>query len=311
MDWLDPVPRAARLAPKAPEGPPPPGASIGIVAGWGLHPAQLASALTARGWRVVVFGIDGEVDRAIPFQAAAFHLVDPWKLGRLLRLLRQEGCADVVLAGKVHRTALMSRFLLLRNRPDLPFLRLWFRLLLDRRDGTILQAVARLLADEGLRLRASAELCPELRAPRGLLGARPPGERERGDALAGWQVARELSRLDVGQAVLVRDRVVLALEAVEGTDAAIRRASQFSPWGGFGLVKVARPAQDMRLDAPAIGPRTLRILADAGGTFVAVEAGRTLILEAEATVALADERGIALFGLTDEDVAQGAPDLAR
>ncbi len=301
MRWLDPVSAEPRSA--APVVAPPRGSSIGLIAGWGLHPVQLASALTARGWRVVVLGLEGEVDRALRWEAAAFHVVSPWKLGRLLELLRTEGCMDVVLAGKVHRAALGGRLLLLRNRPDLTFLRLGARLLLDRRDGTILRSFARLLEDEGLRLRASAELCPELRAPRGVLGARSPSDRERADVRSAWPVARALSRLDVGQSVLVRDRVVLALEAVEGTDAAIRRASLFAPRGGFGLVKVARPGQDMRLDAPAVGPRTVRLLADAGGTFVAVEAGTTIILQAAETIALADARGVALFGLTEEDAA--------
>jgi len=308
MHWLDAVPPSSDAAVRRRSaGPPGAGVSIGLIAGRGNYPVQLASALTARGWRVVVMGVDGEVDRALMWQAAAFHPVSPWKLGTLLRVLRQEGCTDVVLAGKVHRTALWSRFLLLRHRPDLTFLRLWLRLLVDRRDGTILHAFASLLRDEGLHLRSSAELCPELMAPRGLIGLREPTARERGDAVSGWRVARELSRLDVGQAVVVRDRVILALEAVEGTDATLRRASQFSPGGGFGLVKVARPAQDMRLDAPVVGPRTIRILADGGGTFVAVEAGRTLLMQAEEAVALADARGIALFGLTDEDVVAEDP----
>lgn len=306
MNWLDPVPPRPRDAVGLRSaGLPEPGASIGLVAGLGRFPVQLAMALTARGWRVVVLGLDREVDRALTWQVAAFHPVDPWKLGRLVRLLREEGCADVVLAGKVHRTALWSRFLLLRHRPDLTFLRLWLRHLVDRRDGTILQAFAALLGEEGLRLRSAAELCPELMAPRGLIGLRQPTTRELGDAFSAWSVARELSRLDVGQAVVVRDRVIVALEAVEGTDATIRRASQFSPGGGFGLVKVARPGQDMRLDAPVVGPRTIRILADGGGTFVAVEAERTLLVEAEDALALADARGIAVFGLTDADVAAG------
>jgi len=303
MHWLDAIPPARHAVDGQVAGLPAPGASIGLVAGRGNFPVQLADALTARGWRVVVLGIDGEVERALTWQAAAFHQVNPWKLGRLLRVLRQEGCADVVLAGKVHRTALWSRFLLLRHRPDLTFLRLWLRLLVDRRDGTILGAFAALLREEGLCLRSSAELCPELMAPRGRVGLRDPTARELGDAFSAWHVARELSRLDVGQAVVVRDRVILALEAVEGTDATIRRACQFSPGGGFGLVKVARPGQDMRLDAPVVGPRTIRILADGGGTFVAVEAHRTLLVEAQETLALADARGVALFGLTDEDVA--------
>ena len=123
------------------------------------------------------------------------------------------------------------------------------------------------------------------------------------DIAYGFRVARELGRLDIGQSAIVHERAVLALEAIEGTDQAIRRAGGLCPRGGFTLVKVAKPDQDMRFDVPAFGPLTVRTLADAGGAVIAYEAHRTLLLDAEEALALADARGVAIVGMTDEDVA--------
>jgi DUF1009 family protein len=143
-----------------------------------------------------------------------------------------------------------------------------------------------------------------LLAPPGPLTRRAPTAEEEVDIAYGFRVARELGRLDIGQSALVHERAVLALEAIEGTDAAIRRAGSLCPRGGFSLVKVAKPGQDMRFDVPAIGPLTVKTLADAGGSVIAYEANRTLLLDADEAIALADARGVAIVGTSDEDVAR-------
>ncbi len=291
--------------------PPVPGARIGLIAGWGRFPFLFADAMRARGWRVVVVAIDGECDPELAKHADALHWTGVIQVGRMVDLLKREGCATVAMAGKVHKTAMYSRFRLLRYRPDVAFLRLWFRALTDRKDDTLLMTFARFLEDQGIRLLSSAELCPELLAPRGVLGGRPPTARERLDAAFGWRIARELGRLDIGQSALVHERAVVALEAIEGTDAAIRRAGSLVPRGGFGLVKVAKPDQDMRFDVPALGPLTVRTLADAGGSFIAYEADRTLLIDADEAIRVADERGVALFGCTDEDAAKAEAEHAE
>ncbi len=186
-----------------------------------------------------------------------------------------------------------------------------FRALTDRKAASLLMTFARFLEDQGIRLLSSAELCPGLLAPRGVLGGRPPTPRERLDAAFGWRIARELGRLDIGQSALVHERAVVALEAIEGTDAAIRRAGSLVPRGGFGLVKVAKPDQDMRFDVPALGPLTVRTLADAGGSFIAYEADRTLLIDADEAIRVADERGVALFGYSDEEAAKAEAEHAE
>ncbi len=301
MNWLDAVPtpqRSVLVRSVAPS----PGARLGLIAGWGRVPLRVASSLRARGYRVVVIAVDDEADPALENPAEALYWVQPTRLGRVIELLRRERCEGVVLAGKVRKAPLLSRTFLIRQPPDLTFLRLWLRHRSDLRDGALLGGLAEVLGGHGIPLLSTTELCPNLLAPRGVLGARPPTERERNDAVAGWRVARHISSLDVGQAVVVRDQVVLAVEALEGTDAAIRRAGGLSPSGGFGPVKVAARDQDLRLDAPGIGPLTLRALVESGGTFAAYEAGRTLLLDPEEVIQLADRHGVSLFGMTEEDV---------
>ncbi|MBX3469166.1 MAG: UDP-2,3-diacylglucosamine diphosphatase LpxI [Planctomycetes bacterium] len=282
---------------------PPATGRIGLIAGWGRFPLLVADALRAQGREVVVVAIKGEADPALREHADAFHWTGLIQVGRMVELLKAEGCTTCVMAGKVHKTAMYARFRILRFRPDLTFFRLWFRALTDRRDDTLLGTFARFLQEHGITLLSSAELAPDLLAPSGVLTRRAPTAEERLDIAYGYRVARELGRLDIGQSALVHERAVLALEAIEGTDAAIRRAGGLCPRGGFTLVKVAKPDQDMRFDVPAFGPLTVRTLADAGGAVIAYEARRTLLLDAEEAIALADARGVAIVGTTDEDVA--------
>lgn len=263
----------------------------------------MADALRAQGKTVVVVAIKGEADPALRDHADAFHWTGLIQVGRMVELLQAERCGTCVMAGKVHKTAMYSRFRVLRYRPDLTFFRLWFKALTDRRDDTLLGTFARFLEEHGITLLSSAELAPTLLAPRGPLTRRTPTDEEALDIAYGFRVARELGRLDIGQSALVHERAVLALEAIEGTDQAIRRAGGLCPRGGFTLVKVAKPNQDMRFDVPAFGPLTVRTLADAGGAVIAYEAHRTLLLDAEEAIALADARGVAIVGTTDEDVA--------
>lgn len=291
--------------------PPAPGARIGLIAGWGRFPFLFADAMRARGWKVVVVGIQGECDPALAQHADAFHWTGVIQVGRMVELLTRERCTIAAMAGKVHKTAMYSRFRILRYRPDLTFLRLWFRALADRKDDTLLGTFARFLEGHGIRLLSSAELCPELLAPRGVLTRRAPTPSERLDLAFGFRIARELGRLDIGQSALIHERAVIALEAIEGTDAAIRRAGGLCPRGGFSLIKVAKPDQDMRFDVPTIGPLTVKTLADAGGSMIAFEADRTLLLDADEAIALADARGVTIVGATDEDAAAAEAEHAR
>jgi DUF1009 family protein len=239
-------------------------------------------------------GLAGDVDHI-----TWLHL---GQLGALLAALHAAGVKDVVMAGKILKTSLYGDPVSLK--PDARAIAL-FAGLRDRSDDAILGAIADTLASEGLVLRPQAELVPELLAEAGVLGGVAPGEAQRRDAAYGWRIAKALGQVDVGQTVVVRDRAVMALEAIEGTDAAIRRGAAL---GGPGVtvVKVAKPRQDPRFDLPAIGSDTLEVLVEAKAAALAVEAGRTLVVDRARVIALADAHGITLLGIGPEE-ATGPP----
>jgi DUF1009 family protein len=189
-------------------------------------------------------------------------------------------------------------------RPDARALAL-LQGLADRTDDSMLGTLADAILQEGFRLRGQAELAPHLLAERGQLGAVSPTAEQRRDVAFGWPIAKALGALDVGQSVIVQDRAVLALEAVEGTDAAITRGCSLGEKGrGSCVVKVAKPSQDPRFDVPTVGPNTLRSMLAAGADVLAVEAGRTIVLEREQLVREADSHGVAVLGLDQATLEQ-------
>jgi DUF1009 family protein len=279
---------------------------LGIVAGDGCFPLEIARAVRSRGRPVVAIGFRGLTDPALEPAVDALHWLRLGELGALVGPLHRAGARDAVLAGKVSKTHLYASGE--EIRPDARAAALLAEVA-DRADGSILGALASALEREGIVLRSQSELVPELVAPAGRLGSVRPSREMLADVRYGWHVARALAGLDVGQSVVVKERAVMAVEAIEGTDAAIRRGGEL---GGPGvcLVKAARPAQDPRFDLPAVGPETIEVLAGVRGARLAVEAGMTLLLDREALVERADAHGIALLGvdaagLPDPEAAQG------
>ena len=269
--------------------------TLGLVAGTGRLPAEIAASAKRRGWRVVAVALRELADPALAQSVDALEWAYLGDFTRMLDWLREAGAADVVLGGKVPKAFLWER----RDavRPDARALEA-LKTLGDRKDDSLLGMVVGVIEAEGLRVRSQLELAADLCAPAGVFGAvRPTPEQQRDIAFA-WPVAKTLGALDVGQSVVVQGAAVLALEAVEGTDAAIERGCALADAGrGVVVVKVAKPKQDVRFDVPTIGLATLRTLVKGGGGVLAVEAGQTLVLEREALVAEADAHGIALVGV--------------
>ena len=264
-----------------------------MIAGHGRFPLELASAARRGGRRLAAIGFAGLVDPGLAACVDVFEALPVGQIDRLIEVLRREGVRQVVLAGKVPKRLLVQGGD--RVEPDPRALAL-LRQLRDRSDDSILLAVAELLEAEGFELLAQADLAPELLAPEGVLGAVQPSAAQRADVAFAWPIAKALGALDVGQTIVVEDRAVLALEAIEGTDEAIRRGCALGR-GGACVVKVAKPGQDPRFDVPAVGLETLRVLREGGAAILAFEAGATLVLEREALVAEADAAGIALLGV--------------
>jgi DUF1009 family protein len=222
----------------------------------------------------------------------------------MLELLRAAGAADVALAGKVPKTFLWQRREALR--PDAIALAA-LRKLGDRKDDSLLGMVVDVIEAEGMRVRSQLELAPDLCAPVGPLGKLAPTAQQQQDVAFGWPVAKAIGALDVGQSVVVQNKAVLALEAIEGTDRAIERGTSLAePGRGVVVVKVAKPQQDPRFDVPTVGLTTLRTLVRGGGGALAVEAGATLVLEREALVAEADAAGVVLLGVDERGLTGAA-----
>jgi DUF1009 family protein len=275
--------------------------AVGLLAGAGRFPIVFAEKARRVGLPVVCVGISGMAPAELIPLVRRFYWAGVARMGRMIRCFKREGVRQVVMAGKVHKTVMHTRWRYLSLLPDWRTIRWWYsRRRRDNRDDSLLLAVIDEFASEGLAMTSALDLCPELLIRPGLLTRRAPTANEEADVAFGWALAKEMGRLDVGQSVAVKEKAVLAVEAIEGTSAAIRRAGELCKAGGFVVVKVAKPQQDRRFDVPTVGCETIETLHRAGGRVLAVEAGQTIVLDQEETIALADRYGLALVALAPD-----------
>lgn len=268
-------------------------APLGLLAGDGRFPLALARAARRAGRRVVAVAFDGITSASLEEEADAVHRLPLGQLDAWIARLRDAGVRELVMAGKVSKEHLFGDLAALR--PDARA-RAFVAGLRDWRDHSILGALADLLSEEGLVLLPQLAVAPELGAGEGALGAVRPDARQWEDLRFGWPIARAVAALDIGQTVVVKARAVLAVEAIEGTDRAIRRGGELGG-GDVCVVKVARPGQDPRFDLPAVGLGTLETLVAARARVLAFDAERTVVLDREELVAKADAAGVALVGV--------------
>jgi DUF1009 family protein len=281
---------------------------VGLLAGWGRFPIAVAEKARSVGLPVVCVGLRGMAAPELAGMVHRFYWTGVAQLGRMIRCLRREGVARVMMAGKVHKADLLHKpWKIVSLWPDWRTLRFWFfRPRRDNRDDSLMLAMIDEFAREGIRFQSPLDLCPELLVNPGVLTRRPPTAREEADVAFGWELARKMGELDVGQSVAVKELAVLAVEAIEGTDRMIARAGELCRAGGFTVVKVAKPRQDMRFDVPAVGTSTVEAIRRAGGRVLAVEAGKTIFLDEALTVALADRYGISIVAWTEAQALRRA-----
>jgi len=263
-------------------------APIGLVAGSGRFPVLFAQAAARAGRTVVAVAHEGETDPELPRHVAGCSWVKLGQLGRIAEALRGGGCSEAVFCGGLRKIRLFDL------RPDW----LGVKVLAGLRgfgDDAALRAIADALEREGVRVISPLGLVPDLLAPLGPIGRKPLSDEQRADAGVGFSVGRALGSLYVGQTVVVKRGVVLAVEALEGTDACIARGGALVE--GAVVVKAFKPRQDERFDAPAVGPETVAALQAARCAALAVEAGKAVVLDREAMAAAADRAGIAVEGL--------------
>lgn len=261
-----------------------------LIAGNGRFPFLVLEAARASGRPMLVAAVREEADPELESLANGFHWIGLGQLSKLIDLFKREGVTHAVMAGQVKHTQIFSSI-----RPDWRLLKL-LASLPGKNTDSLIGAVAGVLAEEGITLLDSTAFLKPMLAGDGVLTRRAPNDDERADIDYGLRVARELARLDIGQSVVIADRACVAVEAMEGTDAVILRAATLSRGRPLTVVKVAKPGQDMRFDVPVVGPSTAETMRKANATALSVEAGRTLLLDRDEFLRLADEAGLAVVG---------------
>lgn len=272
---------------------------LGLIAGNGRFPFLVAEAARRAGRRVVAVAIIEEAAPELAGSVDEIHWVGLGQLGRCIEALRKGGAREAVMAGQVKHRQIFADIV-----PDLKLLGVLARLAFKNTDSLI-GGVAEALAREGIALLPSVVFLGDQMASPGAMTRRSPTRDQKKDIDYGQGIADGLAGLDLGQTVVVKDRAAVALEAMEGTDEVIRRAGRIAG-PGTSVVKVAKPGQDMRFDVPVVGQGTLRAMGEARAAVLAVEAGKTLLLDRASFLAAAEEQGIAVWGLPPRQPARGS-----
>jgi UDP-2,3-diacylglucosamine hydrolase len=274
--------------------------AIGIVAGWGAYPLAVATALREKGHTVVVAAVHGHAPKEIEALSDHVKWIGVCKLGGMQRFFRQYDVEHVCLSGKLFKDKILFHgWGWMDHFPDWECVKTMLPIFYSRysntSDDSLLGAVVASFSRQGIKTIPGTEFAPQLLAEAGVLTRRKPTNSEIADIEFGWNIAKQMGGLDIGQSVTVRDRTILAVEAIEGTDSCIERTGQICPRGGFTLVKVAKPQQDMRFDVPTIGPQTIERIKLAGGRAICIEAGKTILIDRQKTLHLADEWRIVIL----------------
>ncbi len=270
--------------------------SLGLIAGSGRFPIEAARGARRAGRRVAAIAFHEWTDPALEAEVGSVCWLHAGQVEAAVDFMRAAGVREAVMAGKVPKIALLDQAETLRLDPSAIAM---LRGLQDQRDDSILQLVAGYLASRGVRLLSQLEFVPHLLARTGPLGSVKPTPDAEADIRFGWSVAKNIAGLDIGQTVVVKDRAVLAVEAIEGTDEAIRRGGSLA--AGACVIKVASRDCDLRFDLPTIGHDTASALVEARINALAFEVDRTVVIDREKLVEVTDEHGIALLGI------QGSP----
>ena len=269
---------------------------LAIIAGAGRFPALAAEGARAAGCRVCVLAIRHFADPDLAALADQFHWVPIARVGRWIKLARKFAADELLLAGGVRKSDAFSPWRIWRYLPDWATIRIWYRRSRsDRRNLAILSALADELEQAGLRVVNSVKYCSQALAEQGLMTRNPPSPLTASDIEFAFPIALKVAQMDIGQSLAVRERDIIAVEAIEGTDAMIERAGKLAR-SGWTLIKVAQAHQDMRFDVPTVGPATIEKLHEHGGKALVVQTGKTLMIEREKMLALADKFGIAVLG---------------
>jgi UDP-2,3-diacylglucosamine hydrolase len=276
---------------------------VGIIAGWGDYPVMVAEVLRRNGIKTVCVGLIDHADPALAKVCDEFRWIGVAKIGGVARYFKKHDVDCAVMAGKVFKVKLFEPRAPLKLVPDWRTIRIFWSHFVtaknDRKDDTLLLAIVDAFEADGISILPATDFAPELLVKFGQLSRLRPSRAQLKDIEFGWQLAKEMGRLDVGQCVAVKDRACLAIEAIEGTDECIRRAGSLCRAGGFTVVKVAKPQQDMRFDVPTVGVGTLESMVATGGKMLVVEAGKTILLDEPKFLEFADRNKLIVVALDE------------
>jgi DUF1009 family protein len=271
---------------------------LGLIAGEGRLPFLVAAGAKEAGLKVVCVGLAETAESSLADEVDVFYRVALARPGAWIRKLRKHGVTRTIMVGRVPKPRLYTPWRIVRYLPDWRAFRIYYWRLRTRTKLTdsLLNAVADELTTGGIILENSIMYCREHLATAGLMTQTKLRPSVETDIEFGWEIVKKLGELDIGQAIAVKEKEVIAVEAIEGTAAMIERAGQLCRAGGWTLIKASKPQQDMRFDVPCVGPDTIRSLAGNGGKCLVVEAGKTMIIDKAETIELADKLGIAVLG---------------
>ncbi len=267
--------------------------TLGLIAGMGSLPTAIASEAIKMGYKVVAIALQPPADESLKPIADDFHKISLGRFGGLLSLLKKLSIKNVVMAGKVPKS------LLYKNKtsiiPDLKAVKLLFSLK-NRADDTIMKAVVRELEKNGIKILKTTDFTKNLLTPKGVLTRKKPSKEAMLDIKFGWEIARQMGEIDIGQTVVIKDMAVMAVEAIEGTDEAIKRGGELARKDAV-VVKVSKPQQDMRFDVPTVGITTLHSMIKVSAKVLAIESEKCIIVDRESFISEADKSGIAVVGI--------------
>lgn len=261
---------------------------LGLIAGKGKFPLIVAEKARESGYEVFAVAFRGITASGLEEHVNKIFWIHIGQLGKLIKTLKKEEITEAVIAGGVPKVLIYSEV-----KPDLRAAALMLRLK-NRKDDSILKEIAEELKNEGIILQDSTRYISSMISKKGLLTKRSPTKNEFKDIEFGWEIAKEMGRLDIGQCVIVKNQAVLAIEAIEGTDEAIKRGGRLGEEGSV-AVKVSKPNQDMRVEVPAVGIQTAKSLIEARASVLAIEAEKTIIFDQEEMLKLANQAGISII----------------
>ncbi|MCP4613475.1 MAG: LpxI family protein [Planctomycetes bacterium] len=271
---------------------------LGLIAGEGRLPFLVAAGAKKAGLKVICVGLAETPEDGLINEVDVFYRVAIARPGGWIRKLRKHSITRTIMVGRVSKGRLFTPWRILRYLPDWRAFRIYYWRLRNKNklNDSLLCALADELASGGIILENSTMYCKEHLATVGVMTAEPLRPSVKGDIEFGWEIVKKLGELDIGQAIAVKEKEVLAIEAIEGTAEMIKRAGRFCKSGDWTLIKASKPQQDMRFDVPCVGPNTIRSLSENGSKCLVVETDKTIIIDKPETIKLANQLGITIFG---------------